>query len=55
MYFTIAVVLAALWLIGILTSTIIGGAIHLLLVNAFLLVLARLISGRNYVSIDRGD
>jgi Family of unknown function (DUF5670) len=55
MLFTIAVVLVALWLIGILTSSTIGGAIHVLLVIAILLVLAKVISERNYVSIDKDD
>jgi len=55
MYFMNAVVLAALWLIGFLTSTTMGGVIHVLLVIAILLVVARIISGRNHVRIGQGN
>lgn len=43
---TIAVVLLILWLLGLVTSTTIGGFIHILLVVAVVMVLLRLISGR---------
>lgn len=46
MLYTIAVVLLILWLLGIVTSTTIGGFIHILLVIAVVMVLLRLISGR---------
>lgn len=46
MLYTIAVVLLILWLLGIVTSTTIGGFIHILLVIAVVMVLLRIISGR---------
>ena len=55
MYFVNAVVLAALWLIGFLTYTTLGGIIHVLLVIAILLVVARIISGRDHASIGQGN
>lgn len=47
MLYTIAVVLLVLWLLGLVTSTTVGGFIHILLVVAIVLVLLRVISGRN--------
>lgn len=44
---TIAVVLIVLWALGLVTSYTIGGFIHILLVAAIILVLVRLIQGRN--------
>ena len=46
MLYTIAVVLIILWLLGLVTSTTIGGFIHILLVIAIIAVLLRVISGR---------
>jgi len=46
MIYTIAVVLLVLWLLGLVSSYTIGGFIHILLVVAIVLVLARFISGR---------
>ena len=46
MLYTIAVVLALLWLLGLLTSYTMGGVIHLLLVIALVMVLANFIFGR---------
>lgn len=46
MLYTIAVVLLILWLVGLVTSTTIGGFIHILLVIAVVMILLRLISGR---------
>lgn len=43
---TIAVVLIALWLLGIVSGTTINGFIHILLVLAIVAVLVRLIQGR---------
>ena len=43
---TIAVVLVILWLLGLVTSTTMGGFIHVLLVIAVIVILLRLISGR---------
>jgi hypothetical protein len=46
MLYTIAVVLLILWLLGLVTSTTMGGFIHVLLVIAVVVVLLRVISGR---------
>jgi hypothetical protein len=46
MLWTILAVVLALWLLGMVTSTTMGGLIHLLLVVAVVVVLFRLISGR---------
>ena len=46
MLYTIAVILLILWLLGLVTSTTIGGFIHVLLVVAVVLFLLRVISGR---------
>lgn len=46
MLYTIAVVLLVMWLLGLVTSTTIGGFIHVLLVIAVVMILLRLISGR---------
>ena len=46
MLYTIAVVLVVLWLLGMVSSTTIGGFIHILLVIAIVMVLLRVISGR---------
>ena len=44
---TIAVILLVLWLLGVVTSYTVGGFIHLLLVLAIVMVLIRVIQGRN--------
>lgn len=49
MLYTIAVVLLVLWLLGLVTSYTVGGFIHVLLVIAIVVVLLRIISGRNPV------
>jgi hypothetical protein len=49
MLYTIAVVLLILWLLGLVTSYTIGGFIHVLLVIALVVVLLRIIGGRNPV------
>jgi hypothetical protein len=46
MLYTIAVVLIVLWLLGLVTSSTMGGFIHILLVIAIVMVLVNLISGR---------
>ena len=46
MLFTIAVVLLVLWLLGVVTGTLIGGFIHILLVVAVVVVLVRIITGK---------
>ena len=49
MLWTIAVVLLALWLLGMVTSYTMGGFIHVLLVIAVIVTLVRLIQGRRLV------
>jgi hypothetical protein len=49
MLYTLAVVLIVLWLLGLVTSTTMGGFIHALLVIAIVLILVRVISGRRVV------
>ena len=44
---TILVVLLVLWLLGMVTSYTLGGLIHILLVVAIIVVLLRVIQGRN--------
>jgi len=44
---TLIVVLVLLWLLGITTSYTLGGLIHILLVIAIIVVLFRVIQGRN--------
>jgi hypothetical protein len=46
MLYTLAVVLIILWLLGMVTSTVAGGFIHILLVVAVVVILVRVISGR---------
>jgi hypothetical protein len=46
MLWTIAVILLVLWLLGLVTSTTMGGLIHILLVVAIVMVLVNFISGR---------
>jgi hypothetical protein len=50
MLYIIAVILIALWLLGLVSSYTMGGFIHVLLVIAIVVVLIRLIQGRNVVS-----
>ena len=44
---TLIVVLLVLWLLGVVTSYTLGGFIHVLLVIAIVVVLIRVIQGRN--------
>jgi hypothetical protein len=46
MLYTIAIILIVLWLLGLVTSTAIGGFIHILLVVAIIVILVRIIQGR---------
>jgi Family of unknown function (DUF5670) len=46
---TLIVILLALWLLGVVTSYTLGGFIHILLVVAIVVVLLRVIQGRNPV------
>ena len=43
---TVAIVLLVLWFLGIVTSTAMGGLIHILLVVAIVATLLRIIQGR---------
>ena len=47
MLWTIFLVLLVLWVLGIVTSTTMGGFIHLLLLIAVAVVLIRVIQGRS--------
>jgi Flp pilus assembly protein TadB len=46
---TIAVILAVLWLLGMVSSYTLGGFLHILLVLAIVVVLIRVIQGRRVV------
>lgn len=46
MLMTLAIVLIILWLLGLVTSSTMGGLIHILLVVAVIIILVRLIQGR---------
>jgi hypothetical protein len=49
MLYTIVVVLAVLWLLGMVTSYTMGGVIHALLVIAAIVLLFNLLRGRKAV------
>ena len=44
---TLILVLVVLWLLGVVTSYTLGGLVHILLVIAIVVVLLRVIQGRN--------
>lgn len=46
MLFTIAVILAVLWILGFVSGITMGGLIHILIVLAVIMVLFQLLSGR---------
>lgn len=46
MLWTIAVILAALWLLGLVSSYTMGGFIHILLVLAVIVIVINVIQGR---------
>jgi hypothetical protein len=46
MLITIAIILIILWILGLVTSTVMGGFIHILLVLAVIVILIRIIQGR---------
>lgn len=50
MLWTIFVILLVLWLIGMVSSYTMGGFIHVLLVIAVVVMIIRLIQGRNPVA-----
>ena len=43
---TIAILLPILWVLGLVSSTTVGGFIHILLVLAIVVILIRVIQGR---------
>jgi hypothetical protein len=47
MLWTIFVILLVMWLLGLVTSYTMGGFIHILLVIAIIMILIRLIKGKN--------
>jgi len=49
MLYAFAIVLLALWLLGLVTSYTMGGFIHILLVIGIVMVLVNLISSRRRV------
>jgi uncharacterized protein DUF5670 len=49
MLFTLAVILAVLWLLGVVGTYTIGAVVHLLLVAAIVLFVLGLVSGRRTV------
>jgi hypothetical protein len=49
MLWTIVVILAILWLLGMVTANTMGGLIHILLVVALVVVVLNLIRGRRSV------
>lgn len=49
MLMIIAVILLVLWALGLVTSTTLGGFIHILLVVAIIVVLVRVIQGKKIV------
>ena len=48
MLWTLAIVLLVLWALGLVSSTTMGGFIHVLLVIALVVVLLRIIQGRRH-------
>jgi hypothetical protein len=46
---TIAIILIALWLLGMVSAYTMGGFIHILLVIAIVVILLRVIQGRRVV------
>lgn len=46
---TIAIILIALWALGLVSAYTLGGFIHLLLIAAVILVLIRIINGRGSI------
>jgi len=46
LYETIAIVLLILWLLGLVTSTMLGGVIHMLFVVAIMLIALGYVDGR---------
>jgi hypothetical protein len=49
MLWTICLILLVLWALGMVTSTTMGGLIHVLLVVAIVVLLIRVIQGRRVI------
>ena len=49
MLWTLVLILAVLWLLGMVTSTTMGGLLHILLVVAIIVVVLNLLRGRRSV------
>jgi len=49
MLWTIVLILLVLWAVGLVTSTTMGGLLHLLLLAAVVVILVRVIQGRRAV------
>jgi hypothetical protein len=49
MLWTIAVALLLLWALGLVSSTTMGGFIHVLLIAAIVVVLVRVVQGRRTI------
>ncbi|HKO00613.1 MAG TPA: lmo0937 family membrane protein [Thermoanaerobaculia bacterium] len=49
MIWTIIAILLILWILGLVTKTLVGGMLHILLVIAIILLIVRLVSGRRVV------
>jgi len=47
MLWTIALILAILWILGMVTATTMGGLLHILLVVAIVVVILNLVRGRS--------
>ncbi len=43
---TIAIILVVLWALGLVTSSTLGGFIHILLIAAIIMILIRIVQGR---------
>jgi hypothetical protein len=50
MLLTIAVILALMWMLGMVSSYTMGGFVHILLVLAIIVVLIQVIQGRRLAS-----
>ena len=49
MFYSIAIILVLLWLLGLMSSATLGGFIHVLLVVAVIIVALRVIAGRKLI------
>jgi len=55
MLWTIAIIFALLWVLGLVTSHTLGGFVHLLLVVALVLFLVRIIKGAGHGGPDHAS